>query len=141
MCNASLGDLNFAVDGVTANSKSYLLFTKMVGHVTQFVSLFHLGSDVHVTDAEVEAGLKVIMEVLRRIVQSGATPRNVASVNVDNGAAPMADKLTEKLVKLDISKKCVVVRDPSHCIDLGSKDLARTPLIEKVIANGKDSLR
>jgi len=126
MGSSALGDVSFAIDGVTANSRSYLLFTKMMGCITQFVGMTQLGSNVHVTSAEVVETARRITEEIRRVGVNvpGAVPRQVASVAVDNAGFSMAAQLKEELAKSEVSKKCLVVRDPSHCEDLLSKDLA-----------------
>ena len=48
----------------------------------------------------------------------------MASIPVDNAAKVMATKLAKQLTAEYDGMTVLVLRDPSHCVDLLSKDLA-----------------
>ena len=48
----------------------------------------------------------------------------------------MADALAVALMECGYSKKIVVTRDPSHCTDLGPKDLVHDKFLSPVIDKG-----
>ena len=56
---------------------------------------------------------------------------NICSVPSDNEALPVSKGVVQKLL-LD-GEATLVTRDPCHCIDLGSKDLAKIPCVESVM--------
>jgi len=114
------GDVNYAFDGVTAFNQSHLLITRNSGRTTSLVKCVKLLSEVHVTETEVEESVRAIQEDI------ALTPgKTVASVSVDNAAASMAEQVTAALAEVPETKKALVTRDPSHCLDLGPKDLAK----------------
>ena len=84
-----------------------------------------LASMKHLTDAEVADAYKVCQDSVDRF------GTKIASINVDNAAKAVAGKVAEKFAK----EGCVilVIRDPSHCIDLCSKDLAKTKVVSRVL--------
>ena len=57
--------------------------------------------------------------------------RNICSIPSDNAALPVSKEVVQKLL-LD-GEATLVTRDPCHCIDLGSKDLAKLPFVESVM--------
>ena len=112
------GDVNYAFDGVTAFNQSHLLITRNSGRTTSLVKCVKLLSEVHVTETEVEESVRAIQEDI------ALTPgKTVASVSVDNAAASMAEQVTAALAEVPETKKALVTRDPSHCLDLGLKGL------------------
>ena len=56
---------------------------------------------------------------------------NICSVPSDNAALPVSKGVVQKLL-MD-GEATLVTRDPCHCIDLGSKDLAKLPCVESVM--------
>ena len=57
--------------------------------------------------------------------------RNICSVPSDNAALPVSKGVVQKLL-MD-GEATLVTRDPCHCIDLGSKDLAKLPCVDSVM--------
>ena len=96
--------------------------------------MFHdwtdLGSLKHQTDAEVEN----CVTVCKQAVKQYQVP--IASLCVDNAAKTVASKVvaSEELKGM----KILVLRDPSHCIDLLSKDLAATKVVSDVMAEATE---
>ena len=93
------------------------------GPVTQCLGLVQLEDKVHITDAEAEAGCKIVSEVLS--LETG----RCASIAVDNAGVRMAESLKVLIdgrfsgdeVKSPLS--IIITRDLAHCLDLGPKDL------------------
>ena len=79
----------------------------------------------HQTDAEVEDAVKVCKDSILTF------KTNIASLAVDNAARGVAGKVAEKFAQE--GKVILVIRDPLHCVDLCSKDLARTKCVARVI--------
>ena len=131
------GDTSYSVDGVTVNGKSHQLTTKTTALVTRFVGLHQLGSEVHVSEEEV----KTVVEIVKEDIRRSNDKRNVCSISVDNAASSMADALGLALMEGGYSKKVVVTRDPSHCADLGPKDLVHDKFLSPVIDKAKDLIR
>ena len=92
-----------------------------------FLTWTDLGSTKHQTAAEVDDAFKVCTQAMKDF---GA---NIASIPVDNAARGMATLLAKK-----IGKHVVVSRDPAHCIDLLSKDLANTLVVTRVMNEAKE---
>ena len=53
LSGSALYDINVAIDGINANGNNHLVISKRTGSIIKFVSILQLGSDVHVTEAEV----------------------------------------------------------------------------------------
>ena len=131
------GDMSIGCDGVQVGGSSNLLFTKCKGPVTQFLGLVQLEDKVHVTDAEAEAGCKIVSEALSFGVGS------CVSIAVDNAAEGMAQKLPMMLAeKDDATSACsiIVTRDLAHSIDLGPKDLANEEQFVKPVVDNSVNL-
>jgi hypothetical protein len=60
----------------------------------------------------------------------------IASISVDNAASKVAGHVAKKL-NAD-SDPALPLRDPAHCIDLLSKDLAKTSVVRSVLAEAKE---
>lgn len=88
-----------------------------------------LGSVKHQTQAEVDDAIKVCEDA----VQVHKSP--IASIAVDNAAKAVAAKVADHLQP---TMRTVVLRDPSHCVDLCSKDLASTSVVKKVMEEANE---
>ena len=60
----------------------------------------------------------------------------IASIPVDNAAKGTGGEVCKHLKKASCGN-VQTSRDPAHCIDLCSKDLAHTPVVQRVVADGK----
>ena len=60
----------------------------------------------------------------------------IASISVDNAASKVAGHVAKKL-NAD-GDPALALRDPAHCIDLLSKDLAQTSVVRSVLAEAKE---
>jgi hypothetical protein len=89
-----------------------------------------LGSDVHVTEAEVADAYNVCNQI------KSAFSTKIASISVDNAASKVAQRVAKKL-NAD-GDPALPLRDPAHCIDLLSKDLAKTSVVRSVLAEAKE---
>ena len=125
------GLLSVAMDGVTNHRKSKTLVTATIGCVSMFVKWVDHGSDVHVTDAEVESGVEVCKEIMEMFGGLG-----IACIAVDNAARKMADRIIERLKELGLFP--FTLRDPVHCLDLLMKDFLKCLFVEPIIAEGKE---
>jgi hypothetical protein len=136
MASQQPGDVNYGIDGVQVLGENHQLVTKNVGRVTAFVKLLQLGSEVHVTEAEIQAVEDAIIDDMT------STPgKKVSSVAVDNAAGAMAAGLAAKLAQSADARKVLVVRDASHCIDLGPKDLAFAGCIQPVMEEANELVK
>ena len=124
------GLINIAFDGATVNGKQKIVYTVSKGSVSVFHQWSSLGSDVHVTEAEVEDAKKVC-DNARKLFEC-----DIASLPVDNAAVNVASKVVE-LLNLE-GQKTIVSRDPAHCIDLLSKDIAKTSVVVGVLQEAKE---
>jgi hypothetical protein len=116
MASQQPGDVNYGIDGVQVLGENHQLVTKNVGRVTAFVKLLQLGSEVHVTEAEIQAVEDAIIDDMT------STPgKKVSSVAVDNAAGAMAAGLAAKLAQSADARKVLVVRDASHCMTLAQR--------------------
>jgi len=95
-----------------------------------FVKWSDLGSDVHVTEAEVGDAYNVCNQI------KSAFSTKIASISVDNAASKVAERVAKKL-NAD-GDPALPLRDPAHCIDLLSKDLAKTSVVRSVLAEAKE---
>ena len=100
------------------------------GAISMFFKWSDLGSDVHVTEAEVADAYNVCKQI------KSAFSTKIASISVDNAASKVAECVTKKL-NAD-SDTALPLRDPAHCIDLLSKDLAKTSVVRSVLAEAKE---
>jgi hypothetical protein len=60
----------------------------------------------------------------------------IASISVDNAASKVANRVAKKL-NAD-GDATLPLRDPAHCIDLLSKDLAKSSVVGTVLAEAKE---
>ena len=60
----------------------------------------------------------------------------IASLDVDNAARAIAAKAAKDNEFEGMT--ILVIRDPSHCVDLLSKDLADTEVVKRVMAEAKE---
>jgi len=86
----------------------------------------NIGSDVHGTDEEVTAVYKVCMDVKKQFGNLG-----ISCIPVDNAAAGVAARIVKSLMVE--GNNPFALRDPLHCLDIGSKDLANTPIVKAVL--------
>ena len=89
-----------------------------------------LGSNVHVTDAEVDDAYFICNQI------KSAFETKIASISVDNAAGKVAESVAKKL-QAD-GDPALPLRDPAHCIDLLSKDLANTSFVRSVLGEAKE---
>ena len=90
-----------------------------------FLTWTDLGSTKHHTDAEVEDAYNVCVDAVKTFKS------NIASLDVDNAARGAVAKVANKFAKE--GAVILVIRDPLHCIDLCSKDLAKTYYVSCVL--------
>ncbi len=99
------------------------------GAVYLFFKWTNLGSDVHVTAAEVDD----VYDVCNQIKVAFNT--KIASISVDNAASKVAERVAQKL-NAD-GDPTLPLRDPAHCIDLLTKNLAKSRVVCSVLAEAK----
>ncbi len=100
------------------------------GAVSLFFKWTDLGSDVHVTAAEVDDAYDVCNKM------KVAFNTKIASISVDNAASKVAERVAQKL-NAD-GDPTLPLRNPAHCIDLLSKDLAKSSDVCSVLAEAKE---
>jgi len=59
---------------------------------------------------------------------------NIASIPVDNSTRGVTAQVCDLFPDLVI----IVIRDPSHCVDLCSKDMATLPVVKRVMGDAKE---
>ncbi len=89
-----------------------------------------IGSDVHVTDAEVDDAYNVCNQIKL------AFNTKIASISVDNAASKVADRVAKKL-NAD-GDATLPLCNPAHCTDLLSKDLAKSSVVRTVLEEAKE---
>ncbi len=89
-----------------------------------------LGSDIHVTDAEVDNAYDVCNQI------KVAFNTKIASISVDNAASKVAECVSQKL-NAD-GDSTLPLCDPAHCINLLSKDLAKSSVVCSVLEEAKE---
>lgn len=92
-----------------------------------FLDMTELGTLAHVTDEEAADALRICNDAKTRFKTT------IACIPVDNGAKAMADKVVAGL-----EEACHVSRDPAHCGDLISKDLAGLNFMKPILAELKE---
>ena len=100
------------------------------GAVSLFYKWTDLGSDIHVTDAEVDNAYDDCNQI------KVAFNTKIASISVDNAAGKVAESVAKKL-QAD-GDPALPLHDPAHCIDLLSKDLANTSVVCSVLGEAKE---
>ena len=123
-----LGLMTLAVDGVTVNGKSHLLYTLSKGIHAIFEKLQHLLDQVHVTGAEVDDCLQTIDAVLRKY--NG----EFANIAADNAAFTVLERVIDKLKQYRI----LLTRDSGHCIDLPCKDTGELQSLRPILDLAKN---
>ena len=124
------GLINVAFDGATINGKQKVIYTVSKGEFSSFHHWSNLGSDIHVTEKEVQDA-KAVCDSARSTYNC-----SIASLPVDNAALNVATKVAA-LLQLE-GEKTIVSRDPAHCVDLLSKDLAKTAVVSGVLKEAKE---
>ena len=140
----SPGGLSVSFDGVTVNKRSKNLVCVSIGGISMFYKYFDLRDKDHVTTVEVcwspqlfsMTSLLLTSHQINKVYElckelKALFGRNICSVPSDNAALPVSKGVVQKLL-LD-GEATLVTRDPCHCIDLGSKDLAKIPCVESVL--------
>ncbi len=89
-----------------------------------------LASDVHITAAEVEDAYDVCNQI------KVAFNIKIASISADNAASKVAECVAQKL-NAD-GDPTLPLHNPAHCIDLLSKDLAKSSVVCSVLAEAKE---
>ena len=97
-----------------------------------FLTWTDLGSVKHVTEEEVIDGYRVCQGAMEEFMAK------MASIPVDNAAKVMATKLAKQLTVDYDGMTVLVLRDPSHCVDLLSKDLASCWVVKSVMDEAKE---
>jgi hypothetical protein len=86
-----------------------------------------LGVDKHNTDAEVRDALEVCKRAKEEFMA------NIASIPVDNAAKAVYTRVADSLIE-----SCLTSRDPAHCADLLSKDLATCPIVKDILVEANE---
>ena len=107
-----------------------IVYTLSKNTFSIFLTWTDLGSTKHQTKAEIEDACNVCKAAVAKFRS------NIASLDVDNVARGMAGKVAAKFAAE--GEVVLVIRDPSHCIDLCSKDIARTKCVSRVIAKATE---
>ncbi len=89
-----------------------------------------LGSDVHITAAEVDDAYDVFNQV------KVAFNTKIASISVDNATSKVAEHVSQKL-NAD-GDQTLPLHNPAHCIDLLSIDLAKSRVVCSVLSDAKE---
>jgi hypothetical protein len=100
------------------------------GTVSLFFKWTDLGSDVHVTAAEVDDAYDVCNQI------KVAFNTKIASISMDNSASKVAERVAQKL-NAD-SDPTLPLCNPAHCINLLSKDPAKSSVVCSVLAEAKE---
>ena len=93
-----------------------------------FYTYSDLGTMKHNPQAEADDAYKIVERAKK---ECGGT--NCASIDVDNAARAVAKNVADRL-----DEKCLVSRDPAHCADLLSKDVANVPVVKLLLAEAKE---
>jgi hypothetical protein len=100
------------------------------GAASLFFKWTDLGSDVHVTAAEVDDAYDVYNQI------KVAFNTKIASISVDNAASMVTEHVAQKL-NAD-GDPTLPLHNPAHCINLLSKDLAKSSVVCSVLAEAKE---
>ncbi len=99
------------------------------GAISMFLKWSSLRSNIHITDAEVDDAYGICKQI------KSAFDTKIASISVDNVACKIAESVAKKL-QAD-GDPALLLHDPTHCIDLLSKDLANTSVVCSVFGETK----
>ena len=105
-----------------------IIYTVSKSDFSMFLTWSDLGSDKHVTEAEVADAYRVCTEAIKTY------SADLSSIAVDNAARLVAAQVADKFPGNSVT----VSRDPAHCVDLLSKDLAKTKAVTRVIDDAKE---
>ena len=95
--------------------------------ISAFEALQHLKDKVHVTDAEVAACVRIVVQLNERL-KGGLT-----NIPVDNAAVAMAKRVVKVLASKHSMLSILVTRDGCHCLDLPCGDTAKALCFKSVI--------
>ena len=104
-----------------------ILYAVLKGAVSMFFKWSDLGSNVHITNAEVDDAYRICNQI------KSAFETKIASISVDNAAGKVAESVAKKL-QAD-GDPALPLCDPAHCIDFLSKDLAITSIVCSVLGS------
>ncbi len=99
------------------------------GAVSMFFKWSDLGSNNHITDAEVDDAYGICKQI------KSVFDTKIASISVDNAAGKVTESVAKKLQAGD---PALPLRDPAHCIDLLSKNLVNTSVVHSVLGEAKE---
>jgi len=105
-----------------------IFFTISKGQFSKFHTWSDLGNFKHQMPAEIKEANRVFAEVMT-LHKTG-----VCNVPVDNAARGMAAKVCASFPNMTILVTC----NPSHCLDLYSKDMASRPLVKVVVGDSQE---
>mmetsp|Transcript_14219 Transcript_14219/g.30950 ORF Transcript_14219/g.30950 Transcript_14219/m.30950 type:complete len:269 (+) Transcript_14219:140-946(+) len=121
------GKINVSMDGATVNGKQKIVYTVSRAEYSVFVDWTDLGSTKHQTAAEITDAHQICTEA------EATYGAKVASIPFDNAERGVANAVCSLL-----GGSVSTSRDPAHCVDLLSKDLASTPVVQSVMAEAKE---
>ena len=90
-----------------------------------------LGSEKHVTNAEVKDAVRVCDGIMED------TKQYISSIAVDNAARAVARKISQHYQFRD-DRHIVVARDAAHSVDLGSKDIAKLDSVKRIVEEARE---
>ena len=108
-----------------------ILYTIAKGSFSCALTFTDLMSEKHQTHAEINDAIRVCDECMND------NSCRISSIAVDNAARGVAKKVADHYQHKD-NMKIVVSRDPSHTVDLLSKDIAKTEVVKAVVAECKE---
>jgi hypothetical protein len=114
-----------AVDGVTVNGSSLLLYTVSKGDMSLFTNATKLGSLVHVKEAEIDDCVAKLERVRKNF-------GDVTTLSVDNAARLAMKETTKEYAKKNPSARPIL---PDHSIDLLAKDSPKVPCFMSVMGD------
>jgi hypothetical protein len=107
-----------------------ILYTASKETFSVAITYTDLGSEKHQTKAEIKDAVRICEDIV------GTYSTKIVSINVDNAARGVATEAAKRL-KPEHGHP-LTLRDPSHCVDLLSKDLAQTSVVKKVVDEAKE---
>ena len=106
-----------------------IIYTVSKGPHSMFYTMNHLGSLVHVTEAEVNDAVAVCTELMQ-------TYGRIACLPVDNAARHVA-QATKDMLNNEHGQKVLTLRDMAHCLDLLSKNMSSVSFVIEVLEDSK----
>ena len=116
------GLLSVALDSVTVNKRSHILYTVAKGPLAMFWTKADLGVVAHASEAEIEHAFTTCKQIMK------AFGTSISEIATDNAASAVAKGVLEKLN--DEGQRVLKSRDACHCIDLCVKDLTKTKFVK-----------